>query len=182
MTLIVVSLALALALLAVAVIYNGLIKLRLMADNAWSDIDVQLKRRHDLIPNLVEAAKGYMGFEQTTLERVVQARSQAMAAKGPEAKGEAELSLQKELRAFFVVAEDYPDLRASEQVLKLQESLVDVEETLQNARRYYNAVVRDYNTRIAQIPFNLVAGMFRFRPREFFEISAHEAAVPKVEV
>lgn len=182
MSLIVVGVILAAALLAVVIIYNGFVKLRLAADNAWSDIDVQLKRRHDLIPNLVEAAKGYMGFEQSTLERLVEARSQAVSAQGPAARGDAEVRLQQELRSFFVVAEAYPELRASQQVLKLQQALVEVEDTLQNARRYYNAVVRDHNIRVAQIPYNLIAALFRFGPREFFEIQSEDRAVPQVEV
>lgn len=169
-------------LLAGVVIYNGLIQLRRQADNAWADIDVQLKRRHDLIPNLVQAVKGYMGFEQTTLEQVVEARSAAMAAQGTQSRGEAEGRLTQLLRGFFVVAEDYPELRASEQVLSLQKSLVEVEDTLQNARRYYNAVVRDYNTRVEQVPANMIALLFQFKPREYFQIAALETAVPQIEV
>jgi LemA protein len=169
-----------LAVLVVA-IYNGLVKLRVQADNAWADIDVQLKRRHDLIPNLVETVKGYAGHERQTFEAVTAARSRAMSATGPVARAEAEGALTTALRGLFAVAEAYPQLRAVENFTQLQTMLAQIEEAIQNARRYYNAVVRDLNTRIQQFPSNLIAGMFGFHIREFFELSdAAERSVPKV--
>lgn len=161
--------------------YNGLVRLKVQCDNAWSDIDVQLKRRYDLIPNIVETVKGYAAHEKGTLEGVVTARNQAMSAQGPAAKGEAEGMLTGALRQVFALAEAYPQLRAVESFTQLQNTLNQIEDTLQNARRYYNAVVRDFNTMIEQFPSNIVAGMGNFKQREFFEISAPaEREVPKV--
>ncbi len=171
------------AVLAVAfiAIYNGLVRLRVQADNAWADIDVQLKRRYDLVPNLVETVKGYAGHEAGTLEAVVQARNSAMAAQGPAQKAEAENMLSGALRQLFALSEAYPQLRAVESFTALQSTLTQLEDTIQNARRYYNAVVRDFNTKIQQFPSNIVAGMFNFKPREFFEVNAPaEREVPKV--
>src|ERR1700682_6149927 len=130
--------------------YNQLVRLKVQCDNAWSDIDVQLKRRYDLIPNLVETVKGYAAHEKGTLEGVVAARNQAMSAQGPAAKGEAEGLLTGALRQVFALAEAYPQLRAVESFTQLQGTLNQIEDTLQNARRYYNAVVRDFNTMIEQ--------------------------------
>jgi LemA protein len=172
---------LAALVLIVIGMYNGLVRLRVQCDNAWADIDVQLKRRYDLIPNLVETVKGYAGHERGTLEAVVNARNRAMTAQGPAAKGEAEGMLAGALRQLFALAEAYPQLRAVESFTQLQNTLAQIEDTLQNARRYYNAVVRDLNTRIAQFPSSLIAGMFNFKPREFFEITAPaEREAPKV--
>src|SRR5579872_3879223 len=176
------------ALIVVAVLvifvitmYNGLVRLKVQCDNAWSDIDVQLKRRYDLIPNLVETVKGFAGHEKETLEGVVAARNQAMTAQGPAAKAGAEGVLASALRQVFALAEAYPQLRAVESFNQLQQTLNQIEDSVQNARRYYNAVVRDFNTKIAQFPSNVIAGMFNFKPREFFEISAPaEREVPKV--
>lgn len=171
----------ALVLIFFVVVYNGLVRLRVQCDNAWADIDVQLKRRHDLIPNLVETVKGYAGHEKTTLEGVVAARNRAISSEGPAAKAEAEGALTAALRQVFALAEAYPQLRAVESFNQLQATLSQIEDTLQNARRYYNAVVRDLNTKIAQFPSNMVAGMFNFKPREFFELAAPaEGEVPKV--
>jgi LemA protein len=162
-------------------IYNGLVRLRVQCDNAWSDIDVQLKRRHDLIPNIVETVKGYAAHEKDTLEGVVAARNRAMSAQGPADKAGAETALTAALRQVFALAEAYPQLRAVESFTQLQQTLNQIEDTVQNARRYYNAVVRDFNTKIAQFPSNLIAGMFNFKAREFFEIGAPaEREVPKV--
>jgi len=162
-------------------IYNGLVRLKVQCDNAWADIDVQLKRRYDLIPNLVETVKGYAAHEKGTLDAVVSARNRAMTAQGPAAKGEAEGMLAGALRQLFALAEAYPQLRAVESFTQLQGTLAQIEDTLQNARRYYNAVVRDLNTKIAQFPSNIIAGMFRFTPREFFQIAAAaERETPKV--
>lgn len=170
-----------LVVLFVVVIYNGLVRLKVQCDNAWSDIDVQLKRRYDLIPNVVETVKGYAGHEKTTLEGVVAARNKAMTSEGPAAKAEAEGMLTAALRQVFALAEAYPQLRAVESFTQLQQTLNQIEDTIQNARRYYNAVVRDFNTKIAQFPSNIIAGMFNFKPREFFEISAPaERETPKV--
>jgi LemA protein len=167
-------------LVAVFFIYNGLVKLKVLADNAWSDIDVQLKRRHDLVPNLVETVKGYAGHERGTLEAVVAARSRAMSAQGPAARAEAETALTGALKSLFALSEAYPQLRATENFGALQSSLGNIEDAIQNARRYYNAVVRDLNTKILQFPGNLIARSFGFREREFFEMEAAERAVPKV--
>ena len=161
--------------------YNGLVRLKVQCDNAWSDIDVQLKRRYDLIPNIVETVKGYAAHEKGTLEAVVTARNQAMSAQGPAAKGAAEGMLAGALRQVFALAEAYPQLRAVESFTQLQNTLNQIEDTLQNARRYYNAVVRDFNTKIEQFPSSIVAGMGHFKEREFFEITAPaEREVPKV--
>jgi LemA protein len=171
------------AILAIAVIaiYNGLVKLRVQCDNAWSDIDVQLKRRYDLIPNLVETVKGYAAHERGTLEAVISARNRAMTTQGPAAKAEAEGMLTTALRQVFALAEAYPQLRAVESFNQLQGTLNQIEDAVQNARRYYNAVVRDLNTKIAEFPSNMIAGMFNFKTREFFEITAPaEREVPKV--
>lgn len=172
-------------LLAVALFgvltYNSFARLRLLAHNAWADIDVQLKRRHDLIPNLVAAVKGQAGYEKGTLEAVVSARSRAMQAQGPAAAGEAERGLAGSVGQLFALAEAYPDLKAGESFLSLQRSLTEIEDHIQNARRYYNAVVRDYNTAIARFPANLVAGLLGFRARESFGLDdPKEAAAPAV--
>ena len=162
-------------------IYNSLVRLRVQCDNAWADIDVQLKRRYDLIPNLVETVKGYAGHERQTLEAVINARNRAMSAQGPAAKGEAEGMLAGALRQLFALAEAYPQLRAVESFTSLQGTLNEIEDHVQNARRYYNAVVRDFNTKIAQVPSNIIAGMFDFKAREFFEIQdAAQREAPKV--
>src|SRR3984893_9184753 len=171
----------ALLVIFVVVIYNGLVSLRVQCDNAWADIDVQLKRRYDLIPNLVETVKGYAGHEKSTLEGVVAARNQAMSTQGPAAKAEAEGVLTAALRQVFALAEAYPQLKAVESFTQLQQSLNQIEDSVQNARRYYNAVVRDLNTKIVQFPSNIIAGMFNITPRQFFEISTPaERDVPKV--
>ena len=159
-------------LVFLAVMYNSLVGLRVRADSAWSDIDVQLKRRHDLIPNLVETVKGYAGHEKSTFENVTKYRSMAMQATGPAERAQAEGQLTMALKSLFAVAENYPQLRASENFSSLQKSLAEIEDNLQNARRYYNAVVRDLNTTIQSFPSNLVAGMFGFQPRAFFELDA----------
>jgi LemA protein len=155
----------------VVLTYNTLVRLRVQSENAWADIDVQLKRRYDLIPNLVGTVKGYAGHEKQTLEAVVNARSRAMSVQGPAEKAQAEGMLTAALRQLFALAEAYPQLRAVESFTQLQNQLTQIEEAIQNARRYYNAVVRDLNTRIAQFPSNLIANLFSFTPREFFELT-----------
>ena len=177
----IILIVLAAVAVAVVTIYNSLIRLRVQCDNAWADIDVQLKRRYDLIPNLIETVKGYASHERKTLEDLVNARNRAMSAQGPAAKGEAEGMLTQALKSLFELAEAYPQLRAVESFTQLQGSLNQIEDAVQNARRYYNAVVRDLNTRIAQFPSNLIADFFVFRPREFFELTAAaEREVPRV--
>ena len=167
--------------LIIAGMYNGLVQLKVRADSAWSDIDVQLKRRHDLIPNLVETVKGYASHEKGTFENVAKYRSAAMAASGPEERGQAEGALTMALRGLLAVAEAYPQLQASEQFKSLQNSLSELEDALQNSRRYYNAVVRDLNTKIQSFPSNIIAGMFNFQQRQFFEITEPtERNVPAV--
>jgi LemA protein len=161
--------------------YNGLVRLKVQCDNAWADIDVQLKRRYDLIPNLVETVKGYAAHEQGTLEAVVNARNRAMSATGPADKAQAENMLSGALKSLFALSEAYPQLRAIESFTSLQNTLAQIEDTVQNARRYYNAVVRDLNTKILQFPTNILAGMMGFKEREFFETtSAAEREAPKV--
>src|SRR6266704_5767650 len=162
-------------------LYNSLVRLKVQCDNAWADIDVQLKRRYDLIPNLVETVKGYAAHERGTFEAVTAARNQAMSAQGPAAKGQAEGMLSGALRQLFALSEAYPQLRAADNFAQLQATLNQIEDTLKNARRYYNAAVRDFNTRVEQFPSNVVAGMGNFKTREFFEISAPaEREVPHV--
>ena len=169
----------AIVLLAIA-LYNGLVKLRVQADGAWSDIDVQLKRRYDLIPNLVETVKGYAAHEKGTLEAVIEARNRAMTAQGPADRAQAENVLTGALKSLFALAEAYPQLRAAENFAQLQGSLSQIEDAIQNARRYYNAVVRDYNTKVLQLPSNIIARAFGFREREFFEMDEGERAAPHV--
>src|SRR5262245_12260474 len=170
MTMIVVVAVIAVVAFAVIGIYNGLVRLNVQASNAWSDIDVQLKRRHDLIPNVVESVKGYAAHERNTLEAVINARNKAVSVQGagPAERGQAEAALTGALRGLFALAESYPQLRATENFAQLQNTLSEIEDAVQNARRYYNAVVRDLNTRVQQFPSNLIAGMFGFRNREFF--------------
>jgi LemA protein len=178
----IVILAVLVVLVVVAIgIYNSLVRLKVQADNAWADIDVQLKRRYDLIPNLVETVKGYAAHEKGTLEAVINARNRAMTATNPGDKAQAENMLSGALKSLFALSEAYPQLRAVESFTSLQNSLSQIEDTVQNARRYYNAVVRDFNTKILQFPSNIFAGMLGFKQREFFEITAPaEREAPKV--
>ena len=162
------------------IIYNGLVKKRVQVDGAWADIDVQLKRRHDLIPNIVETVKGYASHEKGTLEAVVNARSAAMSAQGPAKQAQAENMLTGALKSLFALSEAYPQLQAAANFQDLQKTLADMENGIQQARRYYNAVVRDYNTKIAQVPSNIVARAFGFSEREFFELAEGEEEVPEV--
>lgn len=167
--------------LIVAGMYNGLVELKVRADNAWSDMDVQMKRRHDLIPNLVETVKGYASHERGTFENVARYRSAAMAAGSAEDRAQAEGQLTQALRGLLAVAENYPELKANEQFQSLQSQLCGLEDSIQNSRRYYNAVVRDLNTKIQSFPTNIIAGMFNFQQRQFFEITdATERTVPQV--
>jgi LemA protein len=157
--------------------YNGLIKLKNRVKEAWSDIDVQLKRRYDLIPNLIETVKGYAKHESETFEKVVEARSAAMAAQksgSPEEQAEAENMLSSTLKSIFALSEAYPDLKANQNFLELQRELTDTEDKIQAARRFYNGNVRDFNTKIEVFPTNIFAGMLHFTKFEFFEISNEE--------
>lgn len=160
--------------------YNKLIKLRILSEQAWSDVDVQLKRRHDLIPNLVETVKGYASHERKTLEEIVKLRNSAIGAISTEEKIQAENMLTKALRQLFALAENYPDLKASANFQSLQEELARIEETISQARRYFNAVIRDYNTAIAIFPNNLIAGLLGFSSKIFFETEEEQRAVPQV--
>ena len=151
-------------------VYNSLIRLKNRVKEAWSDIDVQLKRRYDLIPNLMETVKGYMKHEEGVLTKVTEARASAMNAKGIEEKGKAENMLSDTLKSLFAVAENYPDLKASQNFLQLQDEISDTENKIQASRRFYNGQVRDFNTKIEVFPNNLIAGMLKFKAWDFFEI------------
>ena len=173
----------ALLLIAVVVLYNRLVRSRNRVSTAWSDIDVQLQRRHDLVPQLVKAVDAYAKYEKATLEAVTALRAEAMRVVDVNARGEAEQALGEGVSRLLALAESYPDLKASENFLKLQGELVETENYLQFARRYYNGSVRDYNTLTETVPSNLVAGLFRFEPREFFQKRSDDAAnVPLVKL
>lgn len=172
----------ALALIAAVVMYNRFITLENRAEEAWADIDVQLKRRHDLIPNLVDTVKGYMEHEQDTFQQVTEARSQAMQAGSPQEQGQAEDMLSNALKSLFAVAEDYPDLKASDNFKELQRELTDTENKIQAARRFYNGNVRDLNTAVETFPQNIIAGMFGFSQREYFELEEESPARDVVDV
>ncbi len=162
--------------------YNGLVTLRMRVDEAWSDITVQLKRRSDLIPNIVNSVKGYAKHESGVFERVTEARSAVVNANGVQETAAAENEFQGALKSLFAVAESYPQLRANENFLQLQQELVDTEDKIQAARRFYNGGVRDLNTKIEMFPSNFVAGMFNFGKREFFEVEDRAAIEKPVEV
>jgi LemA protein len=174
-----VVLLVVLALAAIA-LYNGLVQLKVLVDEAWSGIDVQLKRRYDLIPNLVETVKGYASHEKETFEKIAELRSASMNAKGIEEKGQLENQLSGALKTLFAVAENYPELKANQNFLDLQSQLSLIETEIQGARRYYNGTVRDFNTKILVFPNNLVAGILGFKAREFF--AAEEEAKANVKV
>ncbi|MDD3487343.1 MAG: LemA family protein [Candidatus Moranbacteria bacterium] len=169
-----------LALWAIAV-YNGLIRLKNRVDEAWSDIDVQLKRRYDLIPNLVNTVKGYAAHEKEVFEKVTEARTRAMGAQSAADKAQAENMLSSTLKSLFAVAEAYPDLKANQNFLELQRELTDTEDKIQAARRFYNGNVRDFNTKIQIFPNNLIAGSLGYTAREFFEAEGSEKDPVKVE-
>lgn len=179
--LIIVGAIIVLLILYFVLTYNSLIRLRNRTDEAFSDIDTQLKRRHDLIPNLVEAVKGYAAHERGTFEAVTAARTAAVNAQGPEAQAQAENVLTQALGKLFAVAEAYPDLKANENFLQLQNELTDTEDKIQASRRFYNMNVRDLNIKIESVPSNIVAGMANITQREFFEIENEaEREVPEV--
>lgn len=163
-------------------IYNGLIRLRVQVENAWAQIDVQLKRRHDLIPNLVEAVKGYMKYEQETLTKVIEARAKAVSATAVPDKAKAEGELTGALKSLFALFERYPDLKANQNVLSLQEELTTTENQIAFSRQHYNDSVMFYNTKIQVFPSNIIANMFGFTKKDFFEAPEEEKAVPKVDL
>ena len=162
--------------------YNGLVKLKIRVDEAWSDITVQLKRRLDLIPNLVNSVKGYAAHESGVFEKVTEARANALNAQGVKETAAAENQFEDALKSLFAVAENYPQLRANENFLQLQQELVDTEDKIQAARRFYNGGVRDLNTKIQIFPNNIFAGMLGFKQREFFEVEDMATAEKPVEV
>ncbi len=162
----------------VVLVYNRLIAFKNRAKEAWSDIEVQLKRRYDLIPNLVETVKGYATHEREVFERVTEARARAMGATSLKEKGEAENALSQTLKSLFAVAENYPNLRASENFQKFQDELTDTEDKIQAARRFYNSNVRDMNIQIETFPANIIAAAFRFKKMEFFETGTAEEKEP----
>ena len=161
--------------------YNGLVGLRNRVDNAWAQVEVQLKRRYDLIPNLVETVKGYAAHEQQTFERVIAARNAAQAAQGPAEQAQAENLLTGALRQLFALAEAYPELRASENFASLQAELAETENKIAVSRQIYNDTVLSYNNKVQQVPTNFVASMFGFSAREFFEAGDEAEEAPKVE-
>ena len=176
-------------IIAGVIIYNSLVKLRINADEAWSGIEVQLKRRYDLIPNLVETVKGYAKHERETLQEVLEARSKATSMNidannvTPEQMAEfaqVQGALSGALGKLLAIAENYPELKANENFLQLQDELSNIESAIQAARRYYNGTVRDYNIKVETVPSNIIANMFNFKKREFFEIPEAEKAAPKV--
>ena len=176
-----ILITLGIIILWVIFIFNSLVRLRNRTQEAWADIDVQLKRRYDLIPNLVETVKGYAAHEREVFQKVTEARTKAITATGAAQKAEAENVLSGALKTLFAVAEAYPQLRASENFLKLQEELADTENKIQAARRFYNSNVRDFNIRQETFPTSLIASTFGFKKAEFFEIEEPiEKEVPKV--
>ncbi len=163
-------------------IYNSLVRSRNKVDNSWRQIDVQLKRRHDLIPNLVEMVKDYMSYEQEVLQNVTKARSEAMQAQGPADSAKAENMLTGALKSLFAVAENYPDLKANQNVSQLQEELTSTENKISFARQLYNDTVMSFNNRVQTFPSNVIAGIFGFRAREYFEVPEEEKEPVKVEL
>jgi len=181
MPMLIVLVVLATVVVWIIAVYNGLIKLKNRVDEAWSDIDVQLKRRYNLIPNLVNTVKGYASHERELFEKVTQARTAAMGAQTPGEKEKAENMLSGTLKSLFAVAENYPDLKANQNFLELQRELSDTENKIQASRRFYNGNVRDFNTKIQIFPNNIIAGMLKFVEREFFEAEGEEKENVKVE-
>jgi LemA protein len=181
MNTIVILAIIAVAAIYVVMMYNGLVRFRNQVKNAWSQIDVQLKRRHDLLPNLVETAKGYMKHERETLEAITNARAAAMGARDVGEASKTEGALQGALSKFYLVVENYPDLKANQNFLSLQEELTSTENKVGFARQFYNDEVMKYNTKVETFPTNIVANMFNFAKESFFELeSPAERAVPKV--
>jgi LemA protein len=182
MALIVILIILVILVIAVISIYNKLVRLRNTVKSSWSDIDVQCKKRYDLVPNLVETVKGYASHEKTVFEKVTQARSMAMQATSPAELAKAENMLRDTLKSLFAVAEAYPELKANANFLQLQSQLQELENNIEYARRYYNAVVRDYNILIESFPSNLIASQFGFKQEQLFQLEAPEAERKPVKV
>jgi LemA protein len=182
MTLLIILGIIAVIVFAAVAIYNKLVRLRNTVKSSWSDIDVQCKKRYDLVPNLVEAVRGYASHEKSVFEKVTQARSMAMQAHSPAEMAKAENMIRDTLKSLFAVAEAYPELKANANFQQLQSQLQELESNIEYARRYYNAVVRDYNTLIESFPSNLIASQFRFQKGEFFELEApvEERKAPRV--
>lgn len=176
MPLVIILVIAAVIILGLIAMYNGLVRANVRVDEAWSDITVQLKRRYDLIPNLVNTVKGYAKHEKEVFENVTKARSVAMSATGVVEQAKAENQFQSALKSLFAVAEAYPDLKANENFKQLQDELVDTEDKVQAARRFYNGSARDLNIKIKTFPTNIFAGMLGFKTREFFEVEEAEAA------
>lgn len=168
--------AVVLIFIILAAMYNGLVRANVRVDEAWSDITVQLKRRADLIPNLINTVKGYATHEKSVFEDVTKARAETLSAQGPAEAAKAENGFQAAMKSLFAVAEAYPDLKASDNFKELQAELVDTEDKIQASRRFYNGSARDLNTKIKVFPTNIFAGMLGFKPREFFEVDEAEAA------
>ncbi|MBU0540735.1 LemA family protein [Patescibacteria group bacterium] len=176
----IILIAVAVVALWAVVVYNGLITLKNRTDEAWSDIDVQLKRRYDLIPNIMETVKGYASHEAGTFQKVTEARTAAMSAKTVAEHAQAENMLSQTLKSLFAVAEAYPELKANQNFLHLQQELSDTEDKIQAARRFYNGNVRDFNTKLQVFPTNMIGNALGFKARDFFEIAEAEKAVPEV--
>ena len=179
---VIIIIVIAVLLVALILVYNGLVKARIRVDEAWSDINVQLKRRYDLIPNLVNTVKGYATHEKSVFEEVTKARTAAMGATGIEQKAHAENMLEGTLKSLFAVSEAYPDLKANENFKGLQDELTDTEDKIQASRRFYNGNVRDYNIKLQVFPTNLLAGMLGFTHRDFFEVENQAEVEKPVEV
>lgn len=178
-----IAIAIAVAFVLFFVVkYNGFITLRTRAQEAWSDIDVQLKRRYDLIPNLVNTVKGYATHESETFEKITEARSKAMQAGTPAEKGEAENQLSGTLKSLFAISEAYPELKANTNFIQLQGELSDTENKIMASRRFYNGNVRDFNAGVQMFPGNIIAGIFKFTKMEFFELEADSVEKNNVEV
>src|SRR3982751_1997727 len=180
LALIIVLVIVALLVILVIAAFNGLVRLRNRVDNAWAQIDVQLKRRYDLIPNLVETVKGYAAHERQTLEAVIEARNMAMSAQGPAQQAQAENMISGALKSLFALQEAYPDLKANQSFLNLQEELTGTEGRIAYARQFYNDTVQRYNTKIQTFPTAVIAGMFHFTQREYFEIEESSRETPQV--
>ncbi len=182
MTLIIILIILGILILSVVSIYNRLVRLRNTVKSSWSDIDVQCKKRFDLVPNLVETVKGYASHERTVFEKVTEARTMAMKANSPAEMAKAENMLRDTLKSLFAVAEAYPELKANANFMQLQTQLQELENNIEYARRYYNAVVRDYNVMIESFPSNLIASQFNFKQAELFQLESPEVERKPIKV
>lgn len=175
--------AAAIILIGAIVIFNGFIRGKNLVREAWSGIDVQLKRRHDLIPNIVETVKGYATHEREAFEQVAELRTEGLRSDNVKVRSDSENALTESIKTLFAVAEAYPDLKANENFMKLQDALIEVEDNIQYARRYYNGTVRDFNIRVEAFPSNIIAGLFGFRRQEYFEVElASERSVPELKL